>query len=134
LVITLLCPLNICMAQNSIDNNNEWLKSYEHHRTLFKNQSQAEIETCEIILKEILTDLDINNQCSVDSDCALIEQEPFGNTVPYPSRLSESMKAKMKKYFNQCVSSKFHSVMNEALMHEPVCRQNKCKVRTSLEK
>ncbi len=134
LIIIISGLYNTCLAQNVLDNDTTWTESYERYRNGFKKLSAAEIKYCENLLKEVLSDLDTMNQCSNDNDCTLIEQAPFGNTVPFPVILSKLMEAKMKEYSKQCDGSVLPSYINKDLINRPVCWKNKCMVSTSSKK
>jgi hypothetical protein len=63
------------------DKNGTWTHSYKFYRNHFKFLSTSEVNYCERLLKEILNNLDMENQCNEDNDCVLIDQDPFGATV-----------------------------------------------------
>ena len=127
----MLCFTSVLIAE---DQKKDWSSSYELFRSHFKSLSQSEVVFCERLLREVLNDLDIRNQCNGDADCGLIDQEPFGATVPFPESYFVSMKAKMKEYFDCCDDGFSHPVKHDDLIYEPVCIEGKCMVSTSFKK
>jgi hypothetical protein len=134
LALTIYVFLTSYSSLHATDDNTTWFQSYKLNREHFKSLSPSEITYCEKLLKEILDDLDSKNQCNDDNDCILIDQEPFGDVVPYPKKLGEGMKKKMKEYCDRCDDGFSHSIKNEGLVDIPVCHNGKCKVKTSLKK
>jgi hypothetical protein len=122
--------LNLSTPVNAGNDNGTWSRSYQSYRNHFKSLSPSEVTYCEKLLKEIVNDLDTKNQCSVDDDCVLIDQDPFGATVPFPGRLSEAMKSKMKEYSERCDDGFSHSFRNKDVVDAPVCWKGKCMVKT----
>jgi hypothetical protein len=125
--------LIVSLSSNAEDQNRNWSSSYDYFRKHFKSLSPPEGVYCESLLKEILNDLDTKDHCDGDDDCILINQEPFGDTVPFPRRLSEEMKNRMKGYCDSCDNGSFHSAENKDLIHRPVCHNGKCMVSTSFK-
>jgi len=111
-----------------------WSQSYKSYRSDIKPMPKKEKIKCEQRLKEILKDLDTKNKCDIDEECTLLDQAPFGNTVPILKKDAEETKSKMKTYDEACVDPSMHFVPNEELVHIPVCWKNKCMVKTSLKK
>ena len=64
----------------------------------------------------------------------MIDQDPFGATVPFPKNQIASMKARMKEYCERCDDGFAHSVRNDDLVNEPVCVDGKCMVSTRFKK
>ena len=116
------------------DQKSDWSSSYEVFHRHFKSLSQSEVAYCEKLLKEILDDLDTKNQCNASDTCDLIDQEPFGATVPFPKSLSAFMKSRMKEYYQRCDDGFSHSVKNNDLINSPVCFNGKCAVTTSFNR
>jgi hypothetical protein len=114
--------------------NTTWSQSYESYRTDIKPMPEKEKIKCEQRLHEILNDLDTRNNCDTDEECTLLDQKPFGNTVPMLKKDAEQTKSKMKKYNETCVDPSKHFVPNKDLVHLPVCWKNRCMVKTSLKK
>jgi hypothetical protein len=79
---------------------------------------KKEKNKCEKLLKEILRDLDTKNNCSVDEDCTLMSQEPFGDTVPILKKHARGTESKMKKYNDTCVDHSIHFVPNKELVKQ----------------
>ena len=126
--------LYITPALNAEDQNRNWSSNYDSFRQHFKSLSPLEEDYCERLLREILTDLDTKNQCNGDDNCGLINQEPFGTTVPIPKRLSIALKPKMKEYSERCDDGFFHIVKYDDLINKATCIDGKCMVSTGFRK
>jgi len=123
-----------CTSAQGIENKT-WSQSYESYRINIKPmQKKKDKMKCEQSLKDILKDLDTKNKCNIDEECTLLDQEPFGDTVPIRKKDAEATKTKIKKYNEACVDPSMHFVSNKELVHIPVCWKNKCMVKTSLKK
>jgi hypothetical protein len=129
-ICTAIGFLTFSTPLNAGDDNKTWSNSYQLYRNHFKSLSPSELTYCERLLKEILNDLDTKNQCSGDDDCGLIDQDPFGATVPFPSRLSEAMKTRMKEYSERCDDGFSYAIRNKDVVDVPVCWKGKCMVKT----
>lgn len=114
--------------------NTTWSQSYKSYRSDIKPLPKKEKMKCEQRLKEILKDLDTKNKCDANEECTLLDQDPFGNTVPILKRDAEETKSKIKKYDEACVNPSMHGFTNKELVHIPICWKNKCMVKTSLKK
>jgi len=127
----ILCITSGLVAE---DQKKDWSSSYNMFRSHFKSLSQSEVVYCEMLLGEILNDLDTKNRCNGDADCGLIDQDPFGATVPFPKSHLASMKIRMKEYCERCDDEFSHSVKHNDLINMPVCIDRKCMVITSFKK
>ena len=79
-------------SPHAMDDNTTWSQAYKLFREHFnKSLSPPEITHCDKLLKGILDDLDVKNQCDDDNDCILIDQEPFGSVVPYSKIIAARM-------------------------------------------
>ena len=78
----MFCVTSGLMAE---DQKNDWAGNFELFRSHFKSLSESDVVYCERLLRGILHDLDTKNQCNGDADCGLIDQDPFGATVPLNS-------------------------------------------------
>jgi len=119
------------MAENQ---EGGWTGVFDLFRSHFKPLSESEIAYCENLLQGILYDLDEKNLCNGTDDCGLINQEPFGSTVPFPKQHITSMEIRMKEYCSRCDDGFAHFVKRDYLVHEPICVEGKCMVRTSKKK
>jgi len=126
-------PNKFFLSAQDIENIT-WSQSYESYRTDIKPMPEKEKMECEQRLKEILNDLDTKNKCNTDEECTLLEQDPFGNTVPILKKDSDKTKSKMTNYNEKCVDPSKHFVPNKELVHSPVCWKNKCMVKTNIKK
>ena len=114
--------------------NTTWSQSYEQYRTDIKPMPEKEKIECEQRLREILNDLDTKNRCNTDEDCTLLDQSPFGNTVPILKKEAVETQSKIKKFNDARVDQSRHFVPNKELSHLPVCWKNKCMVKTKIRK
>lgn len=111
-----------------------WSASFEDYRKHIKSLTPAAKASCEKLLREILTDLDTKNQCSLDSHCSLIDQDPFGATIPIRTAEAHNVQKKMKTFRNACDDGSAHSVRDDEIENLPVCWKNKCMVKTRFKK
>jgi hypothetical protein len=116
------------------NNGGGWVGVFDLFRSHFKPLSESEIVYCENRLQGILHDLDGKNVCSGISDCGLINQEPFGSTVPFPKRYIASMENRMKEYCELCDDGFTNFVNKDYIVHEPICMEGKCMVKSSKKK
>ena len=121
------------LAVEVMENNTTWSQSYENIRTHMKPLSPTERGKCEKLLREILDDLDTNNTCNSDADCSLIDQDPFGGTVPILTRDVDDVKSKMKTYGDKCDEGSFHAARDKELENVPVCWKHRCMVKTGFK-
>ena len=123
----MFCVTSWLMAD---DQSKGWSKNFELFRSHFKTLLGSDVIYCERLLKGILHDLDTKNQCNGAYDCGLIDQDPFGATVPFSKNQTTSMKARMKEYCERCDDGFSHFVRNDDLVSEPVCVNGKSMVST----
>ncbi|MBN1904720.1 MAG: hypothetical protein JW927_06450 [Deltaproteobacteria bacterium] len=116
------------------EDQKSWSSNFELMSSHIKPTTKTEKDYCENLLKNILHELDTLNQCNNDNDCSLIDQKPFGETVPFPTSQVTSMKMRMEEYCERCDDKAFHQIKNQDLINKPVCVDKKCKVSTSLKK
>ena len=134
LLLSLLIFCVFIASAQAQNNNVSWSQSYQDYRNHIKPLAIGKKQQCEKLLSEILSDLDTKNNCSIDADCSLIDQDPFGATIPVRIKEDNAIKAKMKKYRETCDDGSFHGVKNMETMNLPVCLKTKCMVKTSLKK
>ena len=111
-----------------------WVGVYDLFRSHFKPLSESEIVYCENLLQGILHDLDGKNMCNGKADCGLINQEPFGSTVPFPKQYIASMEDRMKEYCELCDDGFTNFVKKDYIVNEPICMEGKCMVMRSKKK
>jgi len=121
------------LAMEVMKNNITWSQSYEDIRKNMKPLSPSEKSKCEKLLRELLNDLDTKNSCNSDRDCSLIDQEPFGATVPILTKDADDVIKKMKTYSDKCDNGSFHVVRDKELENIPVCWKHKCMVKTGFK-
>ena len=75
-----------------------------------------------------------NATCSIDADCTLLNQNPFGATVPVRTEKGKPLLSKMKQFKAKYDNNSSHAVQGIAAMSAPACVRNRCLVRTSNNK
>ena len=136
LLLSILVLGNLAaLAQIAVkDNDGSWSKSYEGFRKHIRPLTPQVKASCEKMLKEILSALDTKNKCSNDAYCTLIDQDPFGATVPIRTEEAHNLKIKMKDFREACDNGYTHSVRDNDIENMPVCWKNKCMVQTRFKK
>ena len=123
------------LAQIAVkDNDAGWSQSYENFRKHIRPLTPQAKASCEKLLKEILGALDTKNQCSADAYCTLVDQDPFGATVPIRTEEAHNLKVKMKSFRDACDDGYALSVRNNDIENIAVCSKNKCMVQTRFKK
>jgi hypothetical protein len=116
------------------DDAHGWSQSYEEFRKHIRPLTPQAKASCEKLLKEILSALDTKNKCSADAYCTLIDQDPFGATLPIRTDEAHNLKIKMKTFRDTCDDGSSHSVRHGDLENMAVCSKNKCMVQTRFKK
>ena len=112
------------------DDADGWSQSYENFRKHIKPLTPQVKASCEQLLKEILGALDTKNKCSADAYCTLIDQDPFGATVPIRTDEAGNLKTKMKTFRDACDDGFSQSGRHRDMENMAVCVRNKCMVQT----
>ena len=110
-----------------------WVDSFDAYKSQMRTQGSAATRACEGQLQRILKAVDDNGTCAVDSDCTLVNQEPFGRSVPVRMDSARALQANMKQYREAC-DNQSSRVYNRELVHVPACVQGRCMVKTSVKK
>lgn len=126
-----LTPLAQTVVKDDADG---WSQSYEDFRKHIRLLTPQAKASCENLLKEILGGLDTKNKCSADVYCTLIDQDPFGATVPIQTDEADNLKSKMKTFRDACDDGFSHSVRRADIENIAVCSKNKCMVQTRFKK
>jgi hypothetical protein len=136
LLLSILVLGNIvALAQTALkDDAHSWSRSYEDFRKHIRPLTPQAKASCEKLLKEILRALDTKNKCSADAYCTLIDQDPFGATVPIRTDEAQNLKTKMKAFRHACDDGFSHSVRHGDIENIAVCSKNKCMVQTRFKK
>lgn len=116
------------------DDADGWSRSYEDFRKHIRPLIPQAKASCEKLLKEILVALDTKNKCSAHAYCTLIDQDPFGATVPIRTDEAHNLKIKMETFRDTCDDGFSHSVRHGDLENSAVCSKNKCMVQTRFKK
>jgi len=112
------------------DKSHRWLDSFEGYKANIRSLDALPKEKCESQLHDILKGIDDNAICSVDSDCTLLSQDPFGATVPVRAEKGKLLLSKMKQFKASCDNNSFHASQSIAAISVPACVRNRCMVRT----
>lgn len=131
--VVFLCAVPaIASAQlNGESTTHKWIDSFGSYRQDINPNNKDQISTCQEKLKSVLTEIDSNQDCESDAQCALVGQEPFGHTVPVRADVADSLVAKMKDFRELCISESYQAFYNPDLVHTPICLKRKCMVETS---
>jgi hypothetical protein len=126
--------LTVALAQGAdtqIQGGGKWLDTFEAHRESIRPLDPTARKACESQLHQILKDLDDHAACAVDSECTLVDQQPFGRTVPIRADSATAVLSAMKGFARSCDSHLSHSVQNNEMVSSPACVKNRCLVRVS---
>jgi hypothetical protein len=107
----------------------KWVDSFSAYKSHIRPLSPIALKACEAQLRRILEAIDEQQGCSVDSDCTLVSEEPFGQTVPVQAAGARTLASDMK-----CNNESTRAFYNSELVHVPACVQNRCMVKTSLKR
>jgi hypothetical protein len=112
----------------------KWIDSFSAYKSHIRPLSSTATKACETQLRRILEGIDENQACAVDSDCTLVSEEPFGQTVPVHTAGARALSSDMKQFRASCNDESMRAFYNNELVHTPACVQNRCMVKTSLKK
>ena len=137
--ITVTVAFGVCLAAatgyaQSPGAERKWLDSYDRYKSTMRSLSPAAAKACESQLHRILSSIDQNQSCSVDSECTLIGDEPFGLTVPVQTAIGIALTADMKQFRQSCYDESRQVGYNSDLVHMPACVKNRCMVKTSVKR
>lgn len=122
----------IVYAQASNDAQHKWGDSLDAFKANIRVLDQPAKKVCEERLRQILESLDASPACSVDSECALLNQDPFGATVPIHVSRAKALLANMKQFALSCDNHLSHSNQMTGTVSVPACVKSRCAVLTSL--
>jgi hypothetical protein len=134
LVILAMLIASPVYGQVVYDENNTWSDSFEDYRKQIRSLDPDDKNRCEGLLRDILKGIDKNGYCKSDSDCTLIDQDPFVPTVSIRADVAEETREMMANYDASCHSDSYVWTNSELVIHEPRCWKRKCMVQTSLKK
>jgi hypothetical protein len=112
----------------------KWADSFERYKSTMRSLSPTAAKACESQLNRILSSIDQNQGCSVDSECTLVGEEPFGPTVPVRAESGNALTADMKQFRQSCHNESRQVGYNTDLVHMPACVKNRCMVKTSVKR
>jgi len=112
----------------------KWVDSFNAYKSQMRPLGAAATRACEGQLQRILKAVDDNGACTVDSDCTLVNQEPFGRTIPIRMDSARALQANMKQFRDACDNQLSQAFYNSELVHVPACVQGRCMVKTSVKK
>jgi hypothetical protein len=122
----------IVYAQAITNAQRKWTDSFDAFRANIRVLDQPTQKVCEDQLRKILESLDVVESCSVDTECTLLNQDPFGSTVPVHVNRARALLADMKQFAHSCDNHALHSIENNGTVSVPACVKNRCVVSTSL--
>ena len=131
----MLCAVAICYAQGQgAERPRKWVDSFTAYKSHIRPLSPAATKACEAQLHRILKAIDENQACAVDSECALVGEEPFGPTVPVRTSEAKALSSDMKQFNGSCNTEPMRAFYNKELVHQPACVENRCMVKTSAKR
>ena len=120
-------------AQSS-DEGRKWAENFDRYKSTMRSLSPAATTACESRLHRILSSIDQNQNCGVDSECTLVGEEPFGPTVPVRIASGTALMVDMKQFRQSCYDESHRGGYNSDLVHIPACVKHRCMVKTSLKR
>jgi hypothetical protein len=130
-----LLAVAIAFAQGiGTEARRKWVDSFSAHKANIRALDPTATKACESQLHRILKAIDDNAVCSVDSECTLLDQDPFGNTVPVRVERAKALLADMKRFAYSCDNHSSRSVRDNGTVNVPGCVKNRCMVLTSLKR
>jgi hypothetical protein len=112
----------------------KWVDSFNAYKSHIRPLNPTATKACETKLRRILQAIDENQACTVDSECALVSEEPFGQTVPVQVAGATALASAMKQFRASCNNESMRAFYNSELTHAPACVQNRCMVKTSVKR
>jgi hypothetical protein len=112
----------------------KWANAFDSYRVHIRPLGPTAAKACETQLRRVLEAIDENQACTVDSDCTLVREEPFGQTVPVRSVGATTVTAAMREFRTSCNNESMQASYNSELVHSPACVQSRCMVKTSFKK
>jgi hypothetical protein len=112
----------------------KWVDSFSAYKSHIRPLSPTAANACETQLRRILEAIDKNQACAVDSECTLVSEEPFGQTVPVQVAGASALSSDMKQFRASCNNESMRSFYNSELVHAAACVQNRCMVKTSVKR
>jgi hypothetical protein len=122
----------IVYAQATSDPYPRWTDSFDSLKANIRVLDEPAKKECECRLRQILKSLDDGPSCSADTECTLLNQDPFGATVPAHVSQAKKLLADMKQFAEFCDNHTTHSFQNNGTVSIPSCAKKRCVVLTSL--
>ncbi len=117
-----------------MEEGHKWVDSFNAYKANIRALDPTAKKACESQLHRILKTIDDNAMCAVVSECTLLDQDPFGSTVPVRAESAKALLSDMKQFTHSCDDHSSHSVRNNGTVSVPACVKNRCMVRTSLKR
>jgi hypothetical protein len=134
-VCAVLLAVGIGYAQGpSTQKPRKWVDSFSAYKSHIRPLSATAAKACETQLRRILEAIDKNQACAVDSECTLVSEEPFGQSVPVLVASATALSSGMKQFRDSCNNESMRSFYNSELVHAAACVQNRCMVKTSVKR
>jgi hypothetical protein len=122
--------ISACLwAQSAPADAHRWLDSFAAFKESIRPLEPAAAARCEEELHAILKQIDDNGTCSADTDCTLVNQDPFGATVPVRAEARTGLLSAMRSFKASCDNDRMHSNMELAAESAPTCHQGRCWVK-----
>lgn len=136
-VVTIVAAAVACLVglghAQSPASSRKWLDSFDQYKSTVRSLDKAATKACESELRHILTSIDQNQTCSVDSDCTLAAEEPFGPVVPVRTMSKKTLMADMSQFRRTCYDESRRVHYNSDLVHRPACVNTRCMVKTAAQ-
>jgi hypothetical protein len=120
-----------CTQGPDAERQHSWVDSFESYKSNIRPFDMSAQQSCESQLHRILSGIDAGGACTVDADCTLIDQEPFGPGVPVRVESAEALVADMTEFRSSCDDGSLRFERNDELVSVPACVKNRCMVMTS---
>jgi hypothetical protein len=130
-----LLAVTVSYAQGSSSQKpRKWVDSFSEYKSHIRPLNPTAAKACETQLRRILEAIDENQACTGDSECTLVSEEPFGQSVPVRVAGATALASGMKQFRASCNNESIRAFYNSELAHAPACVQNRCMVKTSLKR
>jgi hypothetical protein len=120
-----------CAQDPEAQREHSWVDSFDSYKSNIRPLDPAAQRACESQLHRILSTIDAGGACTGDADCTLLNQEPFGPTVPVRVERAEGLVSDMTQFRSSCDSGSLRFERNDELVSVPACVKNRCMVMTS---
>jgi hypothetical protein len=120
---------NVSTSAQTASPVHHWIDSFDEYKKSIRSLEPAAHEQCVTELRNILEGIDNNASCSNDSECTLLNQDPFGNTVPVRVDAGSALLSRMQHFKASCDNGRLQSNPELPAESTPVCSQTRCLVK-----